>query len=191
MRLLSTAVQNQLASGDVVLVQLVSIAFPGGVVALNMSNWNLLWDGVTYLGAAGLGTISAVTDKPGEVQGITMELNGGDPLRIALALDSADEVQGSVVTIRTAIMSSTTYTILDAPIDWIGKCDTMTIVEDGASASIAVTVESSAMDLLRGNPSTYSDADQQAVYPGDLAFNLVVSQVDKPVVWPAKEYYFK
>jgi hypothetical protein len=47
------------------------------------------------------------------------------------------------------------------------------------------------VDLLSGNPSTYSDADQQAIYPGDRAFEYVVDQSDKPVVWPSREYFFQ
>ena len=35
------------------------------------------------------------------------------------------------------------------------------------------------------------DADQQAIYPGDRAFEYVVDQSDKPVVWPSREYFFQ
>lgn len=191
MKSLSPAVTAAISSGDMAIAQLVHLAFPSGVVALNTSNWNLVWSGVTYIGASGLGSISAIVDKPGEVQGLTFDISGGDPARISLALDSADEVQGSVVTIRTALIETTNYTILDAPIEWLGKCDTMSIGEDGVTASVSVTAESKAVDILRGNPSTYSDPDLQVRFPGDLAFNLIVSQVDKPIVWPAREYFFK
>ena len=191
MRSLSAPVLAALSSGNVAIVQMVLMAFPGGTVALNTSNWDLTWLSVIYKGAYGIGSISTVTDKPGQVQGVTMQLNGGDPLRIALALDSADQVQGTPVTLRTAIIETATFTVLDAPIDWVGKCDTMAISEDGSSAVISVSVESGAVDLLRGNPATYSDADQQAAFPGDLAFQYVVSQQGQSVVWPAREYFFK
>lgn len=191
MKSYSSAVRSALASDQLALVQLILLQFPSGTMALNTSNWNFTWLGVTYLGAYGLGEISEITDSPGEVKGLTLSLAGGDPLRIALALDAADEVQGTAVTIRTALIEKTNYTILDAPIEWVGKCDTMSISEDGEKADIAVTVESGAVDLLRGNTSTYSDASQKALFPTDRAFEYVVSQVDKPVVWPAKEYFYK
>lgn len=191
MKTLAGPVLAALASGNVVLVQFIHFAFPAGVVAINTSTWDLLWGGVTYKGAYGMGTVSSVVDKPGEVQGITLQFAAGDPASIALALDSADQVQGTFVTIRTAIVDATTYAVLDAPIDWLGKCDTMAINEDGGQAMISVSAESGAVDLLRGNPSTYNDADQQAGYAGDRAFEYVVSQVDKPVVWPSREYFLK
>ena len=191
MRSLAAPVLAALASGAVSIAQLVRIQFTSGDVLLNSSNWDLAWDSLTYQGAYGLGSVSPVTDQPGEVQGITLAMDGGDSSRIALALDDADEVQGAVCTIRTAIISTTDYTVLDAPVDWIGKCDTMSIGEDGLQAEIRVSAESNAVDLLRGTPATLSDADQQALFSGDRAFEYVVSQIDQPVVWPSREFFFK
>lgn len=191
MRTFAAGVSTALASGTAAIVQLVHMAFSSGVVALNSSNWTFTYSGVSYVGAYGLGSVSPVVDKPGEVQGLQLELAAGDSARLGLALDAADVVQGAVVTIRTAILDTSNYTILDAPTDWVGYCDTMSIVEDGEKAAVRVTVESKAVDLLRGNPLTYSDADQQTLYSGDLAFQYVVDQADKPVVWPAREWFFK
>lgn len=191
MRSLGSSVTALLASGQVVLVQLVLFEFPSGDVALNASNWDLTWSGITYRGADGLGAVSPVNDRPGEVQGITLELIGADSASIALALDDADEVQGTPVTIRTALLDSSTYQILDAPIDWVGTCDRMSIAEDGETCNISVSAESSAVQLLRGNSSTYTDADQQALYAGDRAFEYVVDQADKRDVWPSREWFFQ
>ena len=191
MKTYSAPVLAALAAGDVVVVQLVELQFPGGTVALNTSNWNLVWGGVTYLGAYGLGSVSPIKDSPGEIQGISFTLSGGDSSSIALALDASAEVQGTPAIIRTAILDTTSFQILDAPIDWAGTLDTMSIEEDNNQATISATAESAAVDLLRGNLSTYSDADQQALFPGDVAFEYVVSQVDQPVVWPAREYFFQ
>lgn len=191
MRSFTAPVLAALASGNVVRVQALNLAFTSGVISLNSSTWDLVWAGITYKGAYGLGSISAIKDGPGEIQGISLELNGGDPLRIALALDPTDEVQGAATTVRTLLLDNSTYAVLDSPVDWLGKCDTMAIGEDKGSASIKVTVESAGVELLRSNVATYSDADQQAAYPGDRAFEYVVSQTDKPVIWPTREYYFK
>jgi len=192
MRSLISTVLSALAAGTFVRVQLLRIDFPSGTIALNTSNWNIASGGVTYQGAYGLGSISAITDSPGgAMKGITLEMITGDSGTIALALDEADEVQGAPITIRTAIFDPATYAVLDAPIDFAGLCDTMQIEEGGSKVSITVTAESNAVDLLRSNPSTYSDADQQALYPGDRAFEYVVDQLDKPVVWPSREYFFQ
>lgn len=192
MKVFEADVLAALAAGEVVLVQLVYLDFPSGAIALNSSNWNLVWDGVTYLGAAGLGSVSSVRDSAGgSVQGITLELAASDSAMVSLALDGSNEVQDSPVTVRTAILDTSTYQILDAPIDFTGRCDVMSISGARGSEVISVSVESSAVDLLRGNPLTYSDADQQALYPGDLAFEYVVDQADKPVIWPSREFFYQ
>jgi len=188
---LAAPVLAALASGSIAIVQLVELVFTSGTIRLNSSNWNLVYGGNTYTGAYGLGSVSPVTDQPGEVQGVTLVLSGGDPVRIALALDDADEVQGAIVRIRTAIISTTDYTVLEAPPDWLGKCDTMSIGEDGLQAEIRVSAESNAVDLLRGTPVTLTEADQQALFPGDRAFEYVVSQIDQPVIWPSREFFFR
>lgn len=147
--------------------------------------------GTVYKGAYGLGTISAVVDKPGDVQGLTLEMSGGDAARISLALDDSDMVQGTPLTLRTAIMDPATYTILDAPADWVGTLDTMVIVEDGQQAAIRVTAESNAVDLLRGTPQFYNDTDQRAINANDGSFRFVVDQIDKPLIWPAKSFFYQ
>lgn len=191
MKTYSAAVLAALAAGHVVVVQLVELQFPSGTIALNTSNWHLTWGGTTYQGAYGLGSVSAIKDAPGEIQGISLTLAAGDSARISLALDGAGEVQGTPAIIRTAILDTANMQILDAPIDWSGTLDTMAIEEDGDQATITATAESTAVDLLRGNASTYSDADQQALFSGDLSMQYVVSQVDQPVVWPSREYFFQ
>ena len=175
---------------NVVLVQLVYLGF-STPVALNTSTWDITFGGVVYKGAYGLGQISPITDKPGEAQGLTLELAGGDTASIALALDDADQVQGVPCIIRSAVLDGSNYQILDAPIEWTGTLDTMSIAEDGTSASIRVTAESRAVDLLRGTPFMYTDADQVALSPNDRSFEYVVDQIDKPVVWPAKSWFYK
>lgn len=189
MKSLSAPTIAALASGSVAIVQLIYMGFSTTPVALNTSNWDLEFGGVTYKGAAGLGTVSALTDKPGEVEGLVFELFG-DAAVIALALDEANLIQGTYCSVRTAIISTSSYTILDAPLEWVGKLDTMSIMEDGDKCGISVTAESKAGDLLSGNSWLYTVEDQFRINPFDGAFKYVVDQVDKPVIWPAKAFYY-
>lgn len=191
MKTVSGDVTTALAATEAAIVQLIKLDFPSGAVLLNTSNWALVWDGDTYLGANGLGTISAIEDAPGEVRGLQFELSGAASAAISLALDGADEWQGTPVTILTALFDMSDYTIIDAGVEFTGLGDTLTIQEDGENAVIQATVESSAVDLLRGVPITYTHADQQVLYPGDLAFQYVNDQADQPIVWPAKEWFRK
>lgn len=189
MKSLTTDTLTALAQPSVPLVQLVLLDFAAGAVALNTSTWDLVFDGVTYKGAYGLGAISAINDSPGEIKGLRLSLSGVSASAIALALDGGNVWQGTPVRIRTAILNAA-HQITEAPLEWSGRGDVLSLSEDGDTCAISATAESTAVDLLRGAAMTYSDADQQALHPGDLAFQYVVDQSDKPVIWPAEEYFF-
>jgi hypothetical protein len=191
MRSLSPAVVSALEAVHVTLVTFVKLDFPGGTVALNTSTLNLVHAGVTYLGAYGIGAIAPVSDHPGELPGIQLQLTRVDSSMVALALDEGHEVQGSLVTISTAVLDSQTYQILDVVTNWVGYADCMSISEDGDKAVVSLSCESKGVDLINGNPRVYNDADQQAEYPGDRAFEYVVEQSDKPVVWPHRSWFYK
>ncbi|CAA2107620.1 hypothetical protein [Variovorax paradoxus] len=187
MRIIAGPALAAMSAAQLAIAQLVYMGFPGLPIALN--NWNLplVYGGVTYMGAAGLGSISPIEDSPGEIKGLQFEMSGVPIENLALALADSTIVQGTPISIRLAIVSGAQ--VLDAPLDWTGLIDTMSIQEDGNTCSIAVTAESTAVDLLRGTSLTTSDADQRFLYPGDRAFEYIVSQANVPIVWPTKQYY--
>lgn len=187
MRTLDVPVLAALGAPTVPLASLVYLGF-ASPIALNTANVDLVWDGVTYKGAGALGAIGVIEDSPGEIKGLNFQLIGVDSAYIALALDDAAVVQGTPVTVRTAILDST-YTVVDVPGEWTGKLDTMSIEEDGETCIISVSAESSAVDILRGNALTYSDADQKSLYGNDRAFEFVNSQANTPIVWPSKLWF--
>jgi hypothetical protein len=191
MRTLAAGVTAAFAATDLALATLVKIEFPGGTIALNSSTYNLVHGGTTYTGASGLGRISPVTDRPGELPGMKLEILRVDALYLGLALDTDDEVQGSPITISTAVLDRTTHQIIDVLTDWVGYADTVVIGEDGQTGSVALSAESKGVDLLRGTPLFYSDADQQSLVDGDRYFRYVAAQADQPVVWPAKEWFYR
>lgn len=189
MKLLAPSVIAALGRPRLQIAQLVSMHFSSGVVALNSTNHEMVFEGITYKGAAGLGEIGAIEDSVGsEVKGLQLTMSGLAVELLALALADATVVQGAQLVIRLAILEED-GSIIDAPVDWLGYLDTMPIEADGLNCKITVTAESSAVDLLRGNAMTTSNADQQALYPGDRAFEYIVSQDGIPVVWPTKQYY--
>lgn len=188
MRTLSPATLAVLGAPVLGIALLVYMEFPGLPVALCSANADIEFGGVVYRGAAGLGTISPIDDSPGEIKGIQLEMSGVPAEFLSLALDDANIVQGTPLTIRMAILNAAGL-VLDAPIDWLGRLDTMSIQEDGETCAIGVTAESVAVDLLRGNALTTSNADQRSLYPSDRAFEYVVSQANIPIVWPTKQLF--
>lgn len=189
MKSVSPAFAAALAGPAPTVAQLVAMYFPTGTVALNSMNRDIDLGGLTYRGAAGLGEIGAIKDSAGsEVQGLQFTMSAVAAEILALALADATVVQGTRTVIRLALIGSDGV-IIDAPVDWDGYLDTMPISADGQTCTITATAESSAVDLLRGNAMTNSNADQQALYPGDRSMEYIVAQAEVPIVWPTKQYY--
>lgn len=188
MRSLSAPTIVVLNGQTVLMVQLVYLGFTPTPITLNLSTYDIVYGGFTYKGAGAIGTVSEVDDSPGEIKGINFQLAGVSSDYIALALDDAAVVQGTPCHIRTALLDSS-FQVVDAPLDWIGTLDTMSISEDGETCTISVTAESSAVDLLKGYASTFSDPDQKAIDPTDRAFEYLNSQVGQPVVWPTRQWF--
>jgi hypothetical protein len=191
MRTLDPAVTALFASGHAALGKLVKIEFASGTHAFNTTDMAVSHGGTDYPGTGGLGISGSIVDKAGELPTVTLAINEVDQDAIATALDEAGEVQGAIVTISTGIFDTTTRALADVERDWIGTGDVMDLQEDGETTSIEMACECKGVDLLRGTPSTYTDADQQALYPGDTAFGYVVSQADKPFTFPSREAYFQ
>ncbi len=190
MIVLSAPALTALSQETVTIVQLILFQFSSGPLGLNTSNWDFVYGGVTYRGAYGLGTMSAIEDSPEEVKGLSFQLAGDSADMVALALDDSGTWQGTPIIVRTAILDSN-FQIVEAPLAWTGEGDTMTIEEANDQTIVTATAESSATSLLRKRPLLYNDPDQQRLYPGDKGMEYMVSQADKPVVWPSKEWYYR
>lgn len=153
---------------------------------LNTSSLTLTINGTNYLGTGGLGKIEAIGETPAEIKGLKFELSGVPSTSVALAL--AEPVQGKAVRIKLAIFDPATYRVLDARVRWAGVLDVMEIDDARGSAVITVTAEHAGIDLQRPYTSLYSDAEQQRLNPGDVAFQFNADQVDSRIVWPDATY---
>lgn len=188
MRSLSPAVVTAISQGTVLYALLVELLF-ASPIRLNSSNTDVLHLGNTYTRANGLGTVNAIESSANGVPGLEFELHGIDAAKVSLALDDAAVVQGTACTLSIALLNASTGAVVEVVREWQGKLDTMSVSEDAASAAVRVSAEADVVDLLRSHLAVYNDADQQALYPGDRAFEYVVSDSTKAVVWPAKSFF--
>ena len=68
---------------------------------------------------------------------------------------------------------------------WSGIMDTMEVV-DGAQPRVTLSCESRLVDLERAEVRRYTDADQQAEYPGDRFFEYVPALQEAEIRLPAR-----
>jgi hypothetical protein len=188
MRSLSTAAAAALSGAVVPVAILVEMDLTEPLF-LNTSSLDLVIAGVTYYGAKGLGKIGAIQETSAELPKITFELAGVQPTMISLALQ--EPVQGKAVRIKLAIFDPATGALLDVRMRYAGWLDVMSIADGRETATINVSSECAALDLLRPSGIFYNDSDQQALTPGDLAFQYVNDQVEQRIVWPAASFFKK
>ena len=188
MRSLSTAALAALQSNPLPIAVLVEMDL-SSPLNLCTAGLDMTVAGVTYLGAAGLGRIDAIQDSPAEIKALSFELSGVPSSQISLAL--SEPVQGKAVRIKTLLFDPSTYQPIEARLRWQGRCDVMAISDGPTSATIKVSAEHCAVDLLRATVSYWSDAEQRRLFGGDPSLQYVADQVEQRIVWPAASYFRK
>lgn len=188
MRTISTAGAAALSGATVCMAMLVEMDLTGPL-NLNTSSLGLTINGITYSGVGGLGQIDAVTESAGDLPRLNFTMAGVQPTAIALAL--SEPVQGAAVRLKMAIFDSTTGAFIDARQRYAGYLDVMSVTDGKDSATISVSSESAMLDLIRPTGIYYNDIDQQALHPGDQAFQYVNDQVDQRIVWPSAAFFNK
>lgn len=148
----------------------VEMDCPSGFVRVTNAAYNIEWDSKTWIGVGKLGIVRAVRESLGiEANPLQFGLSGVDPALIQ-QIDQED-LQGRPARLWFATIGPTG--IANAP-TLLSFClmDTMAI-QDGSTATITVTAESPFAGWSRPNPRRFSNADQQAEFPGDLFFEHI------------------
>lgn len=188
MRTLNTAGTAAIAAPVVCMSILVEMDLTSPL-NLNTSSLGLTIAGVTYSGVGGLGSIDDITESAGGLPRLNFSIAGVQPSAISLAL--SEPVQGKAVRVKMALFDSATGAFLDVHQIYAGYLDVMSVTDGKASATISVSSESAMLDLLRPTGIYYNDIDQQALNPGDQAFQYVNDQVDQKIVWPTAAFFKK
>jgi hypothetical protein len=145
----------------------------------------LQWGGHTWTGTGMLGKISSIEETTElKAAGAVFELSGipGD----LLTEISAEPIQGRSAKVWMTFFNED-WTDCTAPVLlFAGRMDTVEAVDGEDKATVAITVENRLRDLDRTRRRTYTDADQQAEYPGDRFFEFVPQLQEADIVWGDK-----
>lgn len=186
MRVLAANALAALNGRTIPIVMLIEMQLDE-TVYLSSAGVDFEYDGITWMGAAKVGEVSAVRDSAGERQALTFTLSSV-PYDL-LAISVGQKVRGKRVKIYEAILDPDTYAVIDAPLVWSGRLDQMSISEGVNDGSISVTAEHAGTAFARTKPLRYTDGDQERLFPGDKSMQFVVSQANHKDVWPAAAYF--
>lgn len=165
-------------------VVLVDLDFASGPFRAWTGLGQLNWAGKVFEGVGSIGAVGEVEE--------TVELRA---VRLTLALSPVpQEVVDIALAERSfrlrparlwgALLDAEGAFVADPFPLWAGLMDTMEVT-DGAEPRVALTCESRLVDLERAEVRRYTDADQQAEYPGDRFFEYVPALQEAEIRLPA------
>ncbi|MBB5691906.1 hypothetical protein GXW77_16480 [Roseomonas alkaliterrae] len=166
-------------------VVLVELDFASGPFRAWTGLGQLNWAGKVFEGVGSIGAVGEVEE--------TVELRA---VRLTLALSPVpQEVVDIALAERSfrlrparlwgALLDAEGAFVADPFPLWAGLMDTMEVT-DGAEPRVALTCESRLVDLERAEVRRYTDADQQAEYPGDRLFEYVPALQEAEIRLPAQ-----
>lgn len=170
------------AAARVAFYALVEIDYATTPVRVTSLPYDISYDGDAYLGVGRLGSIGAIGEGSDlKSYGVSLRMSG---IPLSYARDViADDGQGRAARIWFGTLNPDTHVISGQPVlVYQGRVD-VTDIELGASIAVTVTLESRLIDWERPRHYLYTDADQQAAFPGDLGLQFVAGVADMEITW--------
>lgn len=184
-RALGTPFSTALQANRLAAFALLDLGFTSGTDYVCTLAHDVSYGGNTYIAGYGVLNIAAVTETAGSAQGLQIQIAGAPAANLALAL--TERVQGRPITMRMAVLDAAGALQVDDNV-WAGLMDTMAIDDSGDQPVVTITAEHMLAVWDRARPVRYTDAQQQALYPGDRCCEFVVDLAERQIVWPGKAF---
>ena len=176
---------NNLAAttADVVApVHFAELQFDSGTVRVHSRLGTLTWGGNDWIGLGRFGGASAVEETADlSRKTVTYTLSGIPGDLMSVVLD--EHYQGRPARLYLGFLDTVTNQLLDTPelLDQ-GRMD-VSDTDEGETCSISITAESRFAAWERPVIRRYTDADQQARFPGDRGLEFVSQAAQREVPW--------
>lgn len=169
----------------------VQFNFDSGVQRYSTLPYNVVWNDELWQGVGALADVSEIRETEALIAtGIKITLAGLSPSIVQIAL--SENVQGRTAGVWFVALDDYNQPLDNtAPIEFEGKVDVPPIGIVEGRATITVNIESRLADFARPKVRRYTDADQQARYPGDRFFEFVPQMVEKELTWPNRQWFLK
>lgn len=185
-RALSTAFSTALQANRLAAFVLLDLGFSSGTDYVCTLAHDVIYNGNTYVASMGVLSVASVTETGGSVQGLQIQIAGAPQANLAIAL--SERVQGRPITMRLAVLDAAGALQVDTNV-WSGLMDTMQIDDSGDQPIVTITAEHMLAVWERARPVRFTDAQQQALYPGDRCCEFVADLAERQIVWPGKAFF--
>lgn len=182
-RQLTSAVEAAFESQHVPFLEFYELDFASGILRLTNAIRSMDWNGVTWTGAGHVGARSTIEESGGfSAPQVSLTLSGVTPAMLQIAL--GEQYRNRPARIWCAPLDANNVPIVDPAGPWIFRMDAMPITF-GESSSIGLTLSTREEAWDRATNERFSDAWQQARYPGDKFFAYIDQQSQGETIWGA------
>lgn len=183
-RAMTPAMLAAILAEDVQTIMLCEMEFLTGPVQAWSGIGDLTTLGRTFQGVGAFGSVSPIEESGQTIpQGMELELNGVDEGIVAMSSDRT-QYRGRAFRLWLGAMEDDPETLIDDPVlIFAGRMQYMSGFYNGSNSAITLTVDSRLVNLRRPRIIRYVHEDQQARYPGDLAFEGTATLAERPLYW--------
>lgn len=173
-------------AGHVQPFPLLQLDFSSGTEYWCTLDHDVVYGGNTYTALAGALAVDVIEETASSAQGLRITIAAAKESNLALAMEEL--MQGRAITVRLAVVDSAGAVQVDDAV-WKGRIDYPAIEDGERSSVIVINAEHQMAAWDRARPVRYTDAAQQALYPGDLGCQYVAAATEATIVWPTREFF--
>lgn len=180
-------------TGEVIhFAYLVELDFVDNPVYLWSGSGDLVYGGKTWLGIGAIASISSAEESFGQVaKDVQLSLVGQGTGLYSAAMSDSRQMQGRFATVTAAWLNESFDTVAYAYQLQRLIMDTMTVedvMDADGNGGIRITVNcvDELVDMGGSSSAYYSDANQQALHPGDTFLRFIATLPGKDIKWAQK-----
>ncbi len=165
---------------------LIELQFASGTDYICGLDHDVVYGGNTYLAAGGCLSIEQIRETATQTEGLRIGLVGSTAANVSLVL--SEKAQGRLCILRLAVIDAAGALQVDDNV-WTGLMDAMSLEDTPDGCNVSITAEHMLAVWDRPRIVRYSDAQQQALFSGDLGFQYVEEMAEASLVWPGREFF--
>lgn len=159
-----------------------SIEFVSETLYLSSLNYDLDWDGHTWIGdGTFLGWSAVQESEENKATGVSIKLSAIDPAIVALVLGST--AHEKECNLYLGLFDASDDLIDDPYLLYNGKFDFATIEEDDQQSIVALQFENDQIQQKKIVEFRYTLFSQQAIFPDDTGFRYAPAAADFSGFW--------
>jgi hypothetical protein len=181
-RSLPSALLNEFNSASLKPFYAVQFFFDSGTVSFWTGLGEIYANSTEWTGGAGVLSLSnSVENTDLTANGMTFTFNGLEASFVSIAL--SENYRGRFCKVFIGALGSDDQPISDLYQVFLGRMDTMSVNENGETATIQITAENVLIDLERPRIRKFTNEEQLTRFPNDNSLETIAALQDREINW--------